>query len=462
MIGKRRKENVRGRTPTSGGAGGAGPRDAAMWALARVERDGAFLDRLISELHSRAGKDPRDQNLAEAIVKGVLENQVALENLLRPLVEKFDTSSPDLRAALFVGAAQLKVLTGIPSHAAVSETVNAARRSLGPTRAGLVNAVMRKVSASNIPLEQLSALPLWVNNRFTRQYRDEAPALLEALDQSLPLYVRVNPLRSTVDNCIALFKSVGVTAKRFDALPGTLSLDLNGVRIPDQIFEQGVCTVQDPSASLVAFAMDPKPGERILDLCSAPGGKTTHIAELLENRGEILATDINEKRLGLVEEHAKRLGLSVIQTKQLDASAAQHGIPGDQAFDRVLVDAPCTGTGVFSRKRDALARKKESDLVKLVETQRTLLAAAAPLVRSNGGTLVYSTCSLDMAENEEQIALFLKEHPNFSLVQEHPHFVPGAKGGVDPSFVSQGGFIKALPHRHGCAGGFAAVLRRNG
>lgn len=426
-----------------------------MWGLIRVQADGAYLDRIISDIHRRAGDDPRDQNLAEAIVKGVLENQVALENLLRPLVEKFDRSSPDLRAALFVGAAQLKVLTAIPNHAAVSETVNAARRLLGPTRAGLINAVMRKVSASSVPIEQLSGIPVWVNSRFTAQYKEQSAELLEALDRPIPLFVRVNTLRTTVENCIADFAEVGVSAVRFDLVSPMLTLDLNGARIPDQIFAKGVCTVQDPSAAVVGLAVNPQPGESILDICAAPGGKTTHIAELMQDRGEILATDINEKKLSLVQGHASRLGLKSISVQQLDGAAIELDATklGGKVFDRVLLDAPCTGTGVFSKKRDALARKKEGDLHKLVEVQRILLSNAATVVRQNGGVLVFSTCSLDFAENEEQANWFISKFPEFKAVLEHPLLPAGLLTGE--------GFIKTLPHKNGCAGGFAAVFRRS-
>ncbi len=445
-----RSDERKVRSPS--GSGHTGPRDAAMWGLIRVHADGAYLDRIISDIHRRAGEDPRDQNLAEAIVKGVLENQVALENLLRPLVEKFDRSSHDLRAALFVGAAQLKVLTAVPDHAAVSETVNAARRLLGPTRAGLVNAVMRRVSASTVPIEQLSSIPMWVNSRITAQYKEQGADLLEALDRPIPLFVRVNPLRSSVEKCIASLAEVGVSAVPFELMPGMLALDLNGARIPEKVFAEGICTVQDPSAALVALALNPQPGEAILDLCSAPGGKTTHIAEIMGDRGDVLATDINEKKLALVQEHASRLGLNSISVQQLDGTAVGAKLDGRQ-FDRVLLDAPCTGTGVFSKKRDALARKKESDLHKLIETQRVLLSNARNLVRPNGGILVYSTCSLDFAENEEQTAWFLKEFPEYKLVTAHP-LVPAG-------FVTMDGFIKALPQLHGCAGGFAAVFRRD-
>lgn len=420
-----------------------------MWALTRLERDGAYLDRLITELHYRAGPDHRNQNLAEAIVKGVLENQTALEDLLAPLVTKFDRSAPELRAALFVGAAQLKVLDGVPAHAAVSETVNAARRLLGSTRAGLVNAVLRRVSASPLKLEQISGLPTWVNARFTEQYGAEAPALLEALDTQLPLFVRVNPLRSSAQECVALLAECRVTAEPFPDLPEMLVLKLNGARIPDKVFAKGVCTVQDPSAALVAIALDPHPGERVLDLCAAPGGKTTHIAELMGDRGLIQASDINEKRLTLVAQHAARLGITSIQTRQADATKLSSI---EDLFDRVLLDAPCSGTGVLAKKRDALAKKQEDDIARLVTLQRALLSQAAARVRPGGGVLVYSTCSLDFAENEEQVTWFLEHHPDFSLS-------PSLPSRLAP-FQSAPGMIKALPHKHHCAGGFCAAFVR--
>jgi len=267
----------------------------------------------------------------------------------------------------------------------------------------------------------------------------------------LPLFVRINPLRTTLAGCISDLAKAGVTASVFESVPQMLTLNLNGARIPDKVFAQGVCTVQDPSAALVSFALNPQLNETILDVCAAPGGKTTHIAELMRDSGTIKAADINEKRLKLVAEHAQRLGIKSIHTQQLDASKVD--IDVKLIFDRVLLDVPCSGSGIFAKKRDALGKKQESDIERLVEIQRTLLNSATRFVRSNGGVLVYSTCSLDFAENEEQAKWFLAKNRNFELVTKHAL--------VPQTFLTEGGFVKALPHRHGCAGAFAAVFRRN-
>ncbi|MEX0602887.1 MAG: methyltransferase domain-containing protein, partial [Bacteroidota bacterium] len=213
------------------------------------------------------------------------------------------------------------------------------------------------------------------------------------------------------------------------------------------MFRQGFFVVQDESAGLPVLLLDPKPGERVLDLCAAPGGKTTFIGELMKNSGEIVAVDRYETRLNLVRLACQRLGIANVQCTTADAAEIRVA-----PADRVLVDAPCSALGVLSKKPDAKWKREPEDLVKLAGIQRGILENAAGLVKP-GGVLVYSTCTMEPEENSVQIREFLSRHPEFT--------VESAGQFVHADLVNADGFIETFPHRHGMDGSFAVRLRKS-
>ncbi|MCJ7663777.1 MAG: 16S rRNA (cytosine(967)-C(5))-methyltransferase RsmB, partial [Desulfobacterales bacterium] len=296
--------------------------------------------------------------------------------------------------------------------------------------------------------------PAWLVSQWVDQRGvEEAIALCEANNQFPPLTVRVNTLKGSREQVIqqlhndgieaspTLFSPVGLRIKNPPALASWGSL------------QQGWLQVQDEAAQLVSLILAPKPGERILDLCAAPGGKTTHLAELMEDQGEICAVDISPIKLQLVQENCQRLGISIVKPLALDATRPLPFPAG--SFDGCLADAPCTGLGTLRRHPEGKWRIKEQDILRLQEMQGQILRQAAPLVKQ-GGILVYSTCTLTAEENEGAIEAFLSEHKEFSL--EH---ASGLLPRECEALVDAQGYLRTLPHRHGTDGFFAARMSRS-
>jgi 16S rRNA (cytosine967-C5)-methyltransferase len=216
--------------------------------------------------------------------------------------------------------------------------------------------------------------------------------------------------------------------------------------------QEGWVQVQDEAAQFISVLLDPQLGERVLDLCAAPGGKTTHLAQLMDNQGEIMAIDVSQAKLGLLQENCRRLGITIVKTVTHDATTPLPFPPG--SFDRVLVDVPCTGLGTLRRNPDGKWRVKEADIPRLQQIQGKILTQAATMVKE-GGVLVYSTCTMTSEENEGVIDVFLSERKDLRLEGALPFLPPGCEGLVDST-----GYLRTLPHRHGMDGFFAARMKR--
>jgi 16S rRNA (cytosine967-C5)-methyltransferase len=399
---------------------------------------GDYVEKLLERELARHPLSPLDRALCQELVYGMVRWQGTLDWLVARKTGG-RTQSASLRALLHLGLYQLFWLQRIPDHAAVHETVELAKQlGFGP-RAGFLNAVLRGYLRQRPQTEaMLQALkktdpaagyshPAWLVQRWQARWGQSRTApLLAWNNQTPPIYARLNELKTDPERLTARWQQEGLQfAER--------SWDWTGPRVVFELrrhpplaalgsFQDGWFYVQDPSTLLAVRHLDPQPGEMILDLCAAPGGKTTYIAQRMGNRGRIAARDNQPERLKMLEENCRRLGATCV-----DLAAA----PG--AFDRILVDAPCSNTGVLRRRVEARWRVQPAEIKRLSKAQSALLAQAAPELKP-GGTLVYSTCSLEPEENEEVVRRFLENHPAFELQKER-QLLPFIEG-VDGAYVA--------------------------
>jgi 16S rRNA (cytosine967-C5)-methyltransferase len=442
----------------------AGPvspaRYEALRILVRVEQDRAFADIALEHALDDARLDPRDAALCTEIVYGTLRWRRHLDwrlgpHLRRPLA-KLD---PWVRNLLRLAAYQIFFLDRVPHWAAVDEAVSLARlkaRTAGP--AEFVNAVLRALTRASappaLPASSIEALatrlsfPDWIASRWvTRHGRGEAEALMTAMNERPPVTIRANLLRVTRDDLARRVRDEELAETR----PATLAPEglvvLRGTVARWSAFAEGWCTIQDEASMLIARLLDPQPGELVADVCAAPGTKTTHLAELMANRGKILAMDPHAGRLKLLAGAAARLGATIIEAHTGPVTTFAPHWP--LRCDRVLVDAPCSNLGVLRRNPDVKWRRTEEDVRRLAEKQRGILDAAAALVKP-GGRLVYATCSLEPEENESVIGAFLDKHAGWQM--DRPADFPIAPDAA--------GIIRCLPHVHGTDGFTAIRLTR--
>ncbi len=442
----------------------AGPvsqaRYEALHILVRVERDRAFADIALEHALERARLDPRDAALCTEIVFGTLRWRRHLDwrltpHLNRPLA-KLD---PWVRALLRLTAYQLIFLDRVPRWAAVDEAVSVARlKSRVPGPAEFVNAVLRSFTRApgppRLPAHPVEAagvrwsFPDWIAARWIARYgMEEAERLMAALDERPPVTIRANTLRISREDLAARLRDEELAETDPTRLaPEGLTVRRGAVG-RWAAFAAGWCAIQDEASMLIARLLDPSPGELVADTCAAPGTKATHLAQLMGNRGRIVAMDPNAARLRLLTQAAARLGVDIIEAHVGGVAAVAGKWKG--RCDRVLVDAPCSNLGVLRRNPDVKWNRDESDLARLAEKQRGILAAAAALARP-GGRLVYATCSLEPEENDLIVRGFLDGHPDWTV--DAPADFP-----VPPS---PDGFIRCLPHVHGTDGFTAVRLAR--
>ncbi|HZS11802.1 MAG TPA: 16S rRNA (cytosine(967)-C(5))-methyltransferase RsmB [Nitrospirales bacterium] len=412
-------------------------RRAAFEALLAVER-GGFADEALEQAAHDARVDRRDFALAQELTYGVLRQRGMLDWRLAALADRpLTRMSAAVLTALRLGAYQLLVLSRIPASAAVNESVLLVRGAAEAHAAGFVNAILRALPRTDPPVipdlktDPVDALairyscPPWLVTRWvTRLGRVQAEALCASTVEIPPLTVRVNSLRTTREQLLAAFAADGVAAQPTAHSASGVLVEANRPVTELPGFADGHFYIEDEGGQLVAPLLDPQPGERILDACAAPGGKATHLAMLMRNAGEIVAVDVDARRLARVRENAERLGATIIQPLQTDltkpAAAALAA-----AYDRVLVDAPCSGLGVLRRHPEGKWQKRATALARHQEKQLAILNAVVPALRP-GGTLLYSTCSTEPEENELVIARFCQAHPEFFRESIAPWLPPAA------------------------------------
>jgi 16S rRNA (cytosine967-C5)-methyltransferase len=421
------------------------PREIAMRILQRGAGGGFVEDRLEAEL-ARTRLSPPDRHLCQELVYGIVRWQAALDWLIGRKTDS-RAQKPMLQNLLRLGLYQIFWLDRIPDHAAVHETVELARQSGFNTQAGFINAVLRgylrNFDATKSLLGGLKTTqphlgyshPEWLVVRWQRRWGADRTAQLMEWNNTPPkAFARVNTLRADPGSLLAQWREENVEYDfvRQDWIGENAVFELKSHpplgRLPS--LEQGLFYVQDPSTLLAVHDLDPQPGESVLDLCAAPGGKLTALAQLMRNEGRILAHDTTPDRLKLIEQNCARLGVTCVQTVLPSAFDSHPSTP----FDRILIDAPCSNTGVMRRRVDLRWRIQPKEIGRLCATQLELLRQAALMLKPSG-RLVYSTCSLEPEENSEVVNAFLAERPDFKLERTR-ELLPFAEA-VDGTYVAR-------------------------
>jgi 16S rRNA (cytosine967-C5)-methyltransferase len=451
----------------SGQQGTTGARETALIVLKEVEEREAYLNLVLNRVLTRQTFPPVERSLLTELTAGVIQHLQTLDWVIslytkRPL-EKF---TPWIRNILRIGTYQLLYLERIPEAAAVDESVKLAHRYGHKGVAGLVNAVLRKIGRSKNDLpwpsrEQDPALylslrhayPLWMVRRWIKNMGFEtAVAHCIAGNRRPPLTVRTNSLLLSRNELQSILQAEGTASQECRFAPEGLHLNLTSGLTGLKSFQQGLFQVQGEASMLAAPLLNPQPGEQILDLCSAPGGKTTHLAALMKNQGRIIAADLYPHRLKLVQAAAKRLGIQIIQTENLDGRALPAKWQG--AFQRVLLDAPCSGLGVIRRKGDLKWKRRPEDLAALSQLQLQLLHSAFQALCA-GGVLLYSACTTEPEETSALISRFLAEESLARPVQLTSLLPPALSGGEETK-----GQVFLWPDRHNLDGFFLARIRK--
>jgi 16S rRNA (cytosine967-C5)-methyltransferase len=422
------------------------PREIAMRLLLQREAGRDFIEHLLEAALAQSRMAAEDRGLLQELVYGAVRWQATLDWLIARKTDR-RMQKPTLQILLRLALYQMFWLSRIPDYAAVNETVELARREGYSTQAGFVNAVLRGCLRERDVVERALAElkqndpalgyshPKWLCDRWTQRLgREDMSRLLEWNNTPPLTFARVNLLRTDADQLREQWAQEKVEAKlvTLDWAKGALIFEFQSYRALASLpsFTNGLFYIQDPSTLLAVTELDPQPGETILDLCAAPGGKTVFMAERMKNQGRILAHDTAPDRLKLVEENCARLGVTCVQTVLPSALNSEPST----TFDRILIDAPCSNTGVMRRRVDLRWRIRESEITRLRATQLQLLHEAMPRLKP-GGVLVYSTCSLEPQENSELVKEFLSAHPAMHLQREHS--LTPWQDGVDGAYVAR-------------------------
>lgn len=412
-------------------------RRTAFQILLEVEEEKAFSN-LSSNIYIKQN-NPENPAFVRELVYGVLSNKLLLDyylNLLIPSgIEKVKKREKTL---LRMGLYQLKFMKNIPQYAAVNETVSLAK-SLCRGREGFINGVLRgyikKQGELQLPCDDTDEIlsvkysfSPWIIKMWKKQYGQESTIkLMEASNSRPVLCIRVNLMKTTVEELSHLLSEKGMVVDK--GRYSDIVLYVSGSNILDlEEYKKGLFSIQDETSVLACQYLEPRPGDLVIDTCASPGGKTSAIGEMMDNRGKIISCDIYPHKLELIKKQADRLGITIIETNLLD------GIKGDKALsgkaDKVLVDAPCSGLGVI-RKKPEIKYKEQKDIQKLIKVQSDILNNASYYVKPNG-VLLYSTCTINKDENDEQIEKFIKTHEDFEILYEK-QFLP--TDGLDGFFI---------------------------
>ena len=441
-------------------------RHLALKVLYQINEENAYANLALDEaLRKNPGVDPRDRGLATELVYGCTKYRGRLDWVInqfaKPKVEKM---APWIRNIIRLGLYQLIFLDKVPASAAINEAVKLAKKYGHQGTVKFVNGVLRniqrnldKIKYPNFetnPVEHLQVVyshPYWMVKDWVERFGPQgALELCKYNNNPSPLWIRTNTLKNTRAELKEKLALEGV--ETVESSRTTEGLRIIGNVAIGQLssFKQGLFTVQDESSILVGHSLIPKPGQVLLDVCSGPGGKTSHLAQLMENQGRILAFDVHEHRLKLIEETCDRLGIKIVETILHDARQLR-AIIKEQA-DGILVDAPCSGLGVLGRRPDARWQKRPEDITELVKIQKAILNEVAPLVKS-GGTLVYSTCTITFEENNQVVEDFLATHEEFYLDKDLPKYLSLPNLGEE-------GWVQFLPHIHNIDGFFIARMEK--
>ena len=437
-------------------------RVAAVRILHRFERSDAYIDKLLNNELSNNNLNKFDKSLLTELVNGVIRWRWKLDWGLTGFyhgdyLKCLNIVKNSMRVALY----QIMFLNKIPAHAAINDAVEIVKRIQGEKTAGIVNGVLRNLSRNleNIRYPELNEDPVyyynivqshprWMVKRWADRFGEEALVqLLEANNRKPYVPIRVNTLKATADEIYDYLNKNEILFKPSNYVKESLIIRSPGLDISElDIFKDGKITIQDPSAIYPVMLANPQAGEKIIDICAAPGGKSFYLAELSADHANILAVDKYKNKLSVIEESAKRLGITSIQTDCGDAV----GYKVEEPVDLVFADVPCSGLGVISKKPDIKWKREREDIIEMAALQKQILVNATQLVKV-GGRIVYSTCTIEPEENEDNISWFLTNFPNFEL-EPAENFVQAP--------VCENGFYQTFPHKHFIDGAFAARLKR--
>ncbi len=395
-------------------------REAALDVIEAVEKNQSYSNLLLNSVIEKNELPQKDIGLLTELTYGTIQRKMTLDYFLAPFLEgKLDHW---VRQLLRLSLYQIVYLDRIPDRAVLHEAVEIAKKRGHKGISGLVNGVLRSIQRKGVPsLEEIkdpiervsieTSHPFWLVKRWADQFGLEKTKEMCEMNLVAPKQTaRVNVTKLSRDELIHNLSGEGVEVKP-SPVAGEAVQTLRGNLVKTEAYRNGELTIQDESSMLVAHALDLKKDMKVLDACAAPGGKTTHIAELLGGTGEVQALDLHKHKVKLIDENASRLGLANVYTDTLDSRKAGEKFK-EGSFDRILVDAPCSGLGVLRRKPDIKYAKKEQDLHSLQKIQLDILSAVAPLLKE-GGILVYSTCTVDKNENEGTVRSFLSDHTEF-------------------------------------------------
>jgi 16S rRNA (cytosine967-C5)-methyltransferase len=439
-------------------------REIALDLLTTIEKNQSYSNLLLNTTIEKNELSAKDVGLLTELTYGTLQRKMALDFYLKPFIKDNKKLADWIHHLLRLTLYQMVYLDRIPDRAAIYEAVDIAKKRGHKGIASLVNGVLRSIQREGLPsLNEISdpntrlametSHPEWLVTRWVNQFGYEKTKEMCEINLTAPMQTaRVNLTKISRDECVALLEEEGFLIEKSPIIPEAIRC-LKGNLASTIPFNYGLFTIQDESSMLATYALGVKPNEFVLDACAAPGGKSTHIAEKMNNTGEVISVDLHQHKVRLINDNARRLGLENIKTSVSDSRHLQDKFKNVQ-FDRILLDAPCSGLGVMRRKPDMKYTKTEKDLERLSEIQQDLLKSVTPLLKK-GGTLVYSTCTVDKEENENTVKRFLEF--NLDFVPD-PSFKERMPEAVQP-FIT-GYDLQVFPQDFGSDGFYIAVLKK--
>ena len=442
----------------------ANARLTALEALRRVNEDDGYSNLVLDQALKQAGLDERDRSLASILFYGVLEHRITLDWVISKYSSKpISKVSPKVRDILRMGIYQLAYLDKVPPSAAVNESVKLTRVCGQERASGFVNGVLRSFARSHCDLQLPNerelpfayrsirySCPEWLIRMWNKAYGEENTlGLLASLEGRPPLAARINTCKGNDRDLLEKWSKEGIKVREVEGIPHAVCLEQTGSIEQLSAFQRGEFHVQDLASQIACWVLGPQPGERVIDVCPAPGGKAFTMAQMMENRGQLLSFDLYPAKVRLIEEGAKRLGLPIIQAAVRDARNDPEFVP---KANRVLCDAPCSGLGIIRRKPE-IRYKNSNTLDSLPDLQYLILCKSSELVEK-GGILLYSTCTLNPKENGKVADKFLKGYPEFV---PYPIKLPKwvIRHDWEPSHQ-----LTLLPHLHGTDGFFLSAFQR--
>ncbi|MHB1483835.1 MAG: 16S rRNA (cytosine(967)-C(5))-methyltransferase RsmB [Saccharofermentanales bacterium] len=452
-------------------------REAAAEIVYSVMENDSYANLSLEQAFQGKSLSALDRSFATAISYGTITRIFNIDAIFAKYssLAPADTE-PWIRTIVRIGIWQIFWSDSIPDFAICDESVKLAKKYSNPGAASFVNGLLRKLIRDKEAVMSAyitNPKEFWLKSSLSRELagyfikwfgESRALSICDSLNQPPHITARINKTKTGSDMLIDELEEAGCKITDAVFMDAAFMIRTNGVMMDElQSFKDGRFVIQDEAAMLVGVIADPKPGEKVIDLCSAPGGKACHIAELMENRGEILACDIHPGRLSLVEQNAQRLGIGIIECICADACDLSSGILKENSADIVLADVPCSGLGILGKKPDIRINMTHNKMISLYPIQKKILENAARLVKP-GGNLIYSTCTLNPMENERQIQEFLENNAGIFEKADITGLLPEQLLMTDQGFIetARDGMITLYPDKHGCDGFFIAKLRKTG